>query len=221
MPAEIRLLLVDDHALVRHGLRLALEQEPDLTVVGEAGDAETGLALLDTLAPDLVLLDVHLPGMSGVEATARFRAHRCAPRVLILTSYDDDRVVEGVLRRGAAGYLLKHASHRELVDAVRSIAAGDAALAPPIARKVLAHFQAGPAARTHAGLSERQLEILRLVAAGLSNGQIADTLCLSVRTVGNHVSAIYEKLRLEKRADAIRYAINHGLIAEPLGLSAR
>ncbi len=215
MGQKVRVLLVEDHHVVRRGLRFVLERDPGVVVVGEAADAESALSMLSLVGPDVVLMDVRLPGMSGVDATRLIRATPRSPRVLVLSNYDDDEFVHHVLRQGASGYLLKNVTERELVDAIRRVAVGEAVLPPSIARKVLSNYQAKTQLPPHSSLSAREKEVFLLVASGLSNREIAQRLCLSVRTVGNHVTAIYQKLRLNKRAEAVLYALRHGLIEQP------
>ncbi|UCC64901.1 MAG: response regulator transcription factor, partial [Anaerolineae bacterium] len=182
MPEPIRVLLVDDQQLMREGLRILLELEPDLQIVGEAGDGQAALEVYANLQPDVVLMDVRMPGMDGVEATWRLRERWPKARVIILTTFDDDEYVFEGLRAGAQGYLLKDVSGHDLAEAVRTVAAGGALIEPSVARKVVAEFArlAPPARPAEAGLAEplsnREGEILRLLAQGLSNREIATRL---------------------------------------------
>ncbi len=208
MTAPIRILLVDDQRLMREGLRILLELEPDLEVVGEAENGEAALEAYATLRPDLVLMDVRMPGMDGVEATWRLRERWPEARVVILTTFDDDEYVFEGLRAGALGYLLKDVSGSELAQAVRTVAGGGALIQPSVARKVVAEFArlAPPARVADAGLadplSEREVEILRLLAQGLTNRQIADRLSLAEGTVKNYVTIILDKLGVHDRTQA-------------------
>ncbi|MEZ4558412.1 MAG: response regulator transcription factor [Caldilineaceae bacterium] len=197
--AKLNVLLVDDQRLMRDGLRTLLELEPDMTVAGEAADGEEALARFRETRPDVVLMDVRMPGMDGVEATRRLRAMDPAAKVIILTTFDDDEYVFEGLRAGAVGYLLKALSGEELADAIRTVAAGGALIDPAVTRKVVSEFArlAPPARAIDAGLaeplSEREKEVLGLVARGLSNREIADTLFLAEGTVKNYVTTILQK----------------------------
>jgi DNA-binding NarL/FixJ family response regulator len=218
MSEPIRILLVDDQRLMREGLRILLELEPDLRVVGEAGDGQAGLEAYARLQPEVVLMDVRMPGMDGVEATRRLRGRWPEARVVILTTFDDDEYVFEGLRAGALGYLLKDVSGQDLARAVRSVAAGGALIDPSVARKVVAEFarQAAPARAPDAGLpeplSDREVEILRLLALGLSNTEIADRLGLALGTVKNYVTAILQKLGVRDRTQAALRAREMGLL---------
>jgi len=218
MPDPIRILLVDDQRLMREGLRTLLELEPDLQVAGEAGDGQAALDAYAALQPDVVLMDVRMPGMDGVEATRRLRAGWPAARVIILTTFDEDAIVFEGLRAGAQGYLLKDVSGEELAAAVRAVAAGGALIEPSVARRVLAEFArlAPPARPPDAGLagpfSDRERDILRLLAGGLSNREIAARLCLAEGTVKNHVTAILQKLGARDRTQAALRARELGIL---------
>lgn len=214
----IRILLVDDQKLMREGLRVLLEMEPDLEVVGEAGDGEAALAAYAEHQPDVVLMDIRMPGMDGVEATRRLRERWPEARVIILTTFDDDEYVFEGLRAGALGYLLKDVSGHELAEAVRTVAAGGALIEPSVARKVLAEFArlAPPARPPDAGLpeplTEREREILQLLAQGLSNREIAQRLFLAEGTVKNYVTRILGKLGVRDRTQAALRARELGLL---------
>jgi len=218
MGEKIHILLVDDQRLMREGLRTLLELEPDLQVAGEAGDGQAALDAYATLEPDVVLMDIRMPGMDGVEATRRLREQWPAARVIILTTFDDDASVFEGLRAGALGYLLKDVSGHELAEAVRTVAGGGALIEPSVARRVLAEFArlAPPARPAEAGLaepfSEREREIVRLLAAGLSNREIGDRLCLAEGTVKNYISNILDKLGVEDRTQAALRARELGII---------
>lgn len=213
MATAIRVLIVEDHHVVRRGLRLVLERDPMMVVVGDEEDAESMLNAVGALRPDVILMDLRLPGLSGIEATERVANRPNPPRVLILSSFDDSELVHQALERGASGYLLKQSTEQELLDAVRRVYAGEAVLPPAIAQHLLTKYRSRNSAPLHESLSAREKEVLAYVVSGFSNREIAQTLCLSTRTVGNHVAAIYRKLNLNKRAEAVLYAVSHGLVA--------
>ena len=207
----MRLMLVDDHELVRAGLRTFLGLQPDIEVVGEAASGEQALALLPGLAPDIVLLDLVLPGMSGLDVVARLRVAHPEVKVVVLTSYAGEESVLPAVRAGVAGYLLKDVGPAELAGALRTVHAGGASLAPGVAATVMR----GVAAPDPAGpLTPREREVLRLVARGRSNRLIAGDLALSEKTVKAHVSAILAKLGVADRTQAALYAVRHGLADE-------
>jgi DNA-binding NarL/FixJ family response regulator len=218
MPEATRVLLVDDQRLMREGLRILLGMEPDLEVCGEADNGEAALAAYQELRPDVVLMDVRMPGMDGVEATWRLRERWPDARIVILTTFDDDEYVFEGLRAGALGYLLKDVSGHDLAEAVRTVAAGGALIQPSVAAKVVAEFArvAPPARRASAGLteplSENEAEILRLVARGLTNRQIAERLSLAEGTVKNYVTSILGKLGARDRTQAALRARELGLL---------
>jgi DNA-binding NarL/FixJ family response regulator len=218
MADPIRILLVDDQRLMREGLRILLELESGLEIVGEAGDGQAGLDAYEALQPDVVLMDVRMPGMDGVEATWRLRERWPDARVVILTTFDDDEYVFEGLRAGAMGYLLKDVSGHDLAEAVRTVAAGGVLIQPSVARKVVAEFArvAPPARAVDAGLaeplSEREQEILELLALGLNNREIADRLSLAPGTVKNYVTTILQKLGVRDRTQAAIRARELGLI---------
>jgi NarL family two-component system response regulator LiaR len=207
----IRLLLVDDHEMVRAGLRTFLGLQADMEVVGEAGSAEQALALVPGLAPDVVLLDLVLPGMSGVEAVRRLRAAHPVVKVVVLTSFAGEDAVLSAIRAGAAGYLLKDVGPAELAEALRVVHAGGAPLHPAVAATVM-HSVAEP---VRDPLTPREHEVLRLLARGLSNRLIAREFALSEKTVKAHVSAILSKLGVADRTQAALYAVRHGLVDTP------
>jgi DNA-binding NarL/FixJ family response regulator len=214
----IRILLVDDQKLMREGLRILLELEPDLRVVGEASDGNAALTAYADVRPDVVLMDVRMPGMDGVEATWRLRERWPDVRVIILTTFDDEAYVFEGLRAGALGYLLKDVSGQELANAVRKVAEGGALIEPSVARKVLAEFArlAPPSRAPESGLpeplSERENEILRLMSLGLSNREIAQRLSLAEGTVKNYVTAILQKLGVRDRTQAAIRARELGVV---------
>ena len=218
MIEPIRLLLVDDQRLMRDGLRTILELEGDLQVIGEAEDGESGLKSYEEFLPDVVLMDIRMPGMDGVEATRRMLNRWPEARVIILTTFDDDEYIFEGLRAGALGYLLKDVSGSELAEAIRKVAAGGALIEPSVARKVIAEFaRLEPAARSvNSGLpdplSDREIEILKLLAQGLSNKNIADRLHLAEGTVKNYVSNVLSKLGVTDRTQAALRARELGLV---------
>lgn len=212
----IRLLIADDQAMVRSGLRMILESEPDLEVVGEAQDGEQAVELARRERPDVVLMDVRMPVMDGLEATATITAEQSDARIIVLTTFDVDDYVYGALRAGASGFLLKDAPADDLVAAIRVVASGDALLAPAVTRRVIEHFARQPVPKPQPqsldDLTERELEVLRLVARGLSNTEIAGRLYLSEATVKTHVSHILSKLGLRDRVQAVVIAYESGLV---------
>ena len=213
---KIKILIADDHAFVREGTRRILEQEPDLEVVAEAGDGEEAVRLASDLKPDVALIDVAMPKLDGIEATRQIKALCPAVAVLVLSAYDDDQFVFGLLEAGAAGYLLKSVRGREIVDAIRAVDAGESVLHPSVARKVLNRF-ASVSSRAQRKkplelLTDREMEVMRLVTKGLSNKDIADGLCLSVRTVQGHLANIFNKLRVSSRTEAVVHALKEGWV---------
>jgi DNA-binding NarL/FixJ family response regulator len=217
-------LLVDDQALLRMGFRLVLEAEDDLEVVGEAGDGAEAVRLTAALRPDVVLMDVRMPGLDGIEATGRIVAAGSSTRVLILTTFDLDEYAFAALRAGASGFLLKDARPAELVSAIRAIATGDAVVSPRITRRMLEMFSGAlpaagddaatghPADARIAQLTARESEVLGAVAEGLSNNEIAERLFLSEATVKTHVGRILAKLGVRDRVQAVVLAYETGLV---------
>lgn len=211
----ITILLADDHKIVREGTRQLLEQWPDFRIVGEAADGAEAVRLAAELRPAVVVMDVRLPVLNGIEATRAITAQAPGVQVLILSAYEDDGYIFPLLEAGASGYLLKTGSGQELADAIRAVHAGDTALAPRIAAKVVrrlstANSQHGAAASY--GLTERELEVLRAAAQGNSNKAIALVLSISPQTVQVHLRNIFGKLGVSSRSEAIAYALNHRLI---------
>jgi two-component system response regulator NreC len=210
----IRLLIVDDHAIVRSGLRLLLESEEDIECVGEAGSAEEAVRLARREQPDVVLLDVVMPGRSGIEATPDILAAAPEAQVLVLSMQDDPSYVREAFAAGAAGYILKEAAEAEVVQAVHEVSAGGRYVHPTLgARLVVADQQARARAEADP-LSEREREVLRLLALGHTNQEIAKMLYISVRTAETHRAHIMQKLRLSTRAELVRYAIANDLLEE-------
>lgn len=214
--AKIKILVVDDHAIVREGVRMILTKETDLAVVGEAADGQEALDLTKRLQPQVVVMDISMPGMGGIEATQTIRETFPTVQVLALTMHEDETYVFQLLRAGAAGYVLKRAAAQDLVQAVRAAARGEAFLYPSVARKVVEDYlkrvEAGEERERYDGLTGREKEILTLIASGSSNQQIAEKLFISIKTVQTHRAHILEKLGLHDRTELVRYAIRKGLI---------
>jgi DNA-binding NarL/FixJ family response regulator len=211
----IGVLLVDDQHLVRSGFRMILEGEPDITVVGEGANGVEGVRLAKTERPDVVLMDIQMPEMDGLEATARIVALDDAPRVIILTTFEHDDYVFSALRNGASGFLLKNAPPDQLIDAVRVVSGGESLLAPSVTRRIIEEFARRPAVQAPPvladPLTDRELEVLRLVARGRSNAEIAEELYVGEATVKTHVSNVLLKLGVRDRVQAVVWAYEHGI----------
>ena len=210
----LRILLADDHPLFRHGLAALLKGTPDVEVVGEATTGEEAVTLANSLQPDLVLMDIRMPGVNGIEATRRILAARPATRILVVTMFEDDASVFTAMRAGARGYILKDADKDEMLRAIRAVGSGEAIFSPAIATRMIEFFAAPrPAAASDAfpDLTEREHEILDLMAQGMNNVEIAQRLVLSHATVRNYVSSIFSKLQVADRAQAIVRAREAGL----------
>jgi DNA-binding NarL/FixJ family response regulator len=214
----IRVMLVDDQAMVRSGFRMILESETDITVVGEAADGRDAIELAVRCQPDVVLMDVRMPHMDGIEATEVITASAHPPRVLMLTTFELDDYVYAALRAGASGFMLKDAPAEQLIDAVRVVARGDALLAPSVTRLLIEEVARRPrsepaeVAAGFADLTERELDVIRLVAKGMSNGEIAESLYLGEATVKTHVGRILAKLNLRDRVQVVVAAYESGLV---------
>jgi DNA-binding NarL/FixJ family response regulator len=211
----IRVVIADDHALVREGTRQILEDQPGLTVVGEAQDGEEAVALVSRLRPDVVLMDIAMPKLNGIEATRLIKQATPSTSVLVLTAYDDDQYIYALLDAGAAGYLMKNVRGEELAQAVRAVAEGESVLHPAIAAKVFKRYtsrgQAGGQGEMEP-LSDRESEVLTMAAKGLSNKMIGRDLSLSDRTVQVHLSNIFGKLGVASRTEAVITALQRGLL---------
>ncbi|WP_042419010.1 response regulator [Streptacidiphilus anmyonensis] len=220
-PAEIRILLADDQPLVRSGLRVLINDNPDLQVVAEAGSGGEAVTLAASVKPDVAVLDIRMPGMDGIEAARRIVESPDAPRVLMLTTFDDDDYVYGALRAGASGFLVKDMALEEILSAIRVVAAGDALIAPSVTRRLIAEFasrpdhsrSSGTPVRKLAGITDREVEVLTLVGRGLSNSEIAETLVISVATAKSHVARLLTKLDARDRVQLVILAYEAGLVS--------
>jgi DNA-binding NarL/FixJ family response regulator len=215
----IRVLLCDDQALVRSGFRMILDARSDLDVVGEAEDGLQAIEQVRALDPDVVLMDVRMPNLDGIEATRQIVESGSTTRVLILTTFDPDEYVYEAIRAGASGFLLKDVEPEELVDAIRVVAAGNALLGPTVTHRLLERFAGSKsdAPPSLDELTERELDILRLIAGGLSNAEIAERLVVSETTVKSHVSAVLRKLGVRDRVQAVIAAYDAGLVRPAVG----
>ncbi|GAA2809966.1 response regulator transcription factor [Kitasatospora sp. CM 4170] len=219
----VRVVLADDQPLVRSGLRVLMADHPDLEVVGEAATGAEAVRLAGELAPDVVVMDIRMPGMDGIEATRRITADGGTTRVLVLTTFDEDDHVHGALRAGASGFVVKDMALDDILAAVRVVAAGDALIAPGVTRRLIADFVRQPAAtRATApspqpveGITEREREVLTLVGLGRSNAEIAQDLVISVATAKSHVSRLFTKLGARDRVQLVITAYELGLVVPP------
>ncbi|MDP2210194.1 MAG: DNA-binding response regulator [Candidatus Aquicultor primus] len=211
----IRILLAEDHVLVRESLREYLEKDPDLEVVGEAGDGEQMVALAEELQPDIIVADVSMPKVNGIEATKRIKEKNINIPILILTAYDADQYIFSLLEAGAAGYLLKDISGKELIDSIRRVSKGDSVLHPTVVHKVMERFRntgKNQGAQYYGLFTDREIEALELAARGKTNKEIADKLGVSIRTVEAHLGHIFEKLNVSSRTEAVILALKKGWI---------
>ena len=212
MEENIRILIADDHPLVREGLRGLISAEPDMDLVGEASDGAEAIEQAARLEPDVILLDLLMPVKSGLEAIIEIKQHNPDAKILVVTSFAEDDQIFPAIKAGALGYLLKDTSPRELLQAIRNVRQGESSLHPAITRRLVRQFTEPPESQaSETLLTERELEVLKLVAQGLSNQGIADALVVSERTVGKHVGNILEKLNLANRTQAALYALREGL----------
>jgi two-component system, NarL family, response regulator LiaR len=209
---SIRVLIADDHAVVRQGLRTFLEVQDGIDVVGEAGDGQEALAMIEALAPDVVVMDLLMPRLSGIEATQRIREIRPSTKVIVLTSFLDDEKVFAAVRAGAAGYLLKDVRPQELGEAIRTVSRGEALLHPAVAAKLMQEFAQEDRRSPAQTLTERELQVLRLIAQGRANKEIARELGVAEKTAKTHVSNILQKLNLADRTQAALYAVREKLV---------
>ena len=212
---KVRILLADDHTILRDGIRSLLEDEPDMEVIGEAEDGRSAVKLACQLKPDVVLMDIAMPLLNGLEATRQIK-HDCPQvKVLILTMHENEEYIRQVLASGAMGHILKDAAARELLDAIRAVQHGEAVLSPAITRLVIENYLRWGDLQSENpsnGLSPREREVLQLIAEGYSNKQIAEILCISIKTVQAHRMNLMAKLDLHDRADLIKYAIQRKII---------
>lgn len=213
---KIKVIIADDHAVVREGTRKILDQEKDISVLAEASNGEEAVRMAEELKPDVILMDISMPVMDGIEATKIIKEKNPGITILILTAYDDDQFIFSLLEAGAAGYLLKNIHHHELVEAIRAVYAGESVLHPSVARKVLNRFgkieEKAEKKALLEPLSEREMEVLKLVTKGYSNKEIADQLYLSIRTVQGHLGNIFNKLMVSSRTEAVVRALKEGWV---------
>lgn len=212
---KVQILLADDHAFVRESIRQFLEKEPDLEVIGEAADGEQMVALANKLRPDVIIADVAMPKLNGIEATKQVKATHPSVAILILTAYDCDQYVFALLEAGATGYLLKDICAQELINGVYSVHKGDSVLHPAIARKITQRFRGAGKSQdmlSFESLTDREMDVLRLAAHGKGNKEIADELSLSIRTVESHVGHIFNKLGVNSRTEAVILALKRGWV---------
>ena len=217
MTGKIRILLADDHALLRQGTAELLQHEPDIEIAGQAENGQEAVRMAHELRPDIILMDVRMPGLSGIEATRQIRKELPQIQILVLTAYDDDQYVFSLLQAGASGYLLKTAPASDLIRSIRQVQAGESPLSPAIARKVVARLNAGgPYSPGQEGtansdaLTPREIEILQFLARGLSNREIAEALYISERTVQTHLTNIFAKMQVSSRLEAVLKGIRLG-----------
>ena len=213
---KIKIMLVEDHVLVREGTKELLDQEEDLQVVAEAGDGEAAVQLAAEHRPDIIIMDIAMPKLDGIEATKQIKAANPTASILVLTAYDDDQYVFAFLEAGAAGYLLKDISTNDLIQAIRAVHTGESVLHPAVARKVINYFARRPEeTRDEKGdlmeqLTDREMEVLRLAGKGMTNREIARELTISIRTVQVHLSNVFSKLGVGSRTEAVLYALRKG-----------
>lgn len=214
MKKDVAILLAEDHVLVRESIRQALEREPNFKVVGEAGDGDEVVTMAKKLKPDVILMDISMPKLNGIEATKQIKAFRPSAVILILTAYDYEQYIFPLLEAGAAGYLLKDVTSRELISAISTVHKGDVVLHPAIARKVMSRFQhvKGEYAEKDASvlLTEREIVVLKMAAKGMRNSAIANELHLSVRTIESYLGTIFNKLGVGSRTEAVIQAMKRG-----------
>jgi DNA-binding NarL/FixJ family response regulator len=212
---QIRVMLADDHALVREGTRRLLESEGDVEVVAEAASGEEAILAAQRFHPDIAIIDIAMPGIGGIQATREIKAHCPETAILILSAYDDEPYLIALLEAGAAGFLLKNVHGQELINAIRAVSRGESVLQPSLAEKMMRRLssQANPTSRASDLLSERELDVLRLAAMGLPNKEIARRLGLSIRTVHSHLANIFAKMQVGSRTEAVLLALREGIIS--------
>lgn len=214
---KIKILLAEDHAVVRESIRESLTHDEEFQVVGEASDGHEAVKLAGRLVPDVIVMDISMPGLNGIEATRQIKSFQPSVAILILTAYDDEQYIFSVLSAGAAGYLLKDVGMSELVEAIKTVFKGDSVLHPTIAKKVLHKFRSGKGEAVREqpieSLSERETTVLKLAAKGLSNNAIAQDLHLSVSTIESHLRAIFNKLGVGSRTEAVIEAMKKGWLS--------
>jgi NarL family two-component system response regulator LiaR len=213
---KIKILLADDHVVVRQGIREVIQHETDMEIVGEAGDGEEAMKQCIKLHPDVVVMDIVMPNVDGIEATKQIKAKCPDTAVLILTAYDDDQYIFASLEAHVAGYLLKTVSGQELISTIRAIRSGESVLKPSIARKVIERYNAAMRPRSRGlgdTLTKKEMDVLRLVAKGITNNQIAEELDLKVQTVRSRIKKIFKKLNVATRTEAAMYAMQKGWIS--------
>ncbi|MGI8329742.1 response regulator [Actinomadura scrupuli] len=215
----VRVVLADDQPLIRAGLRVLVADTPDLEIVGEAGTGAEAVRLVRDARPDVVVMDIRMPGMDGIEATRMITAGSGTSRVVVLTTFDDDDYVYAALRAGASGFLVKDMTLDDILAGIRVVAAGDALIAPSVTRRLIQHFadrpQAAPRRRTADGITDREREVLTLVGSGMSNGEIAAKLFISVATAKAHVARLFTKLDARDRVHLVIIAYEMGLVTPP------
>jgi DNA-binding NarL/FixJ family response regulator len=215
----VRVILADDQPLVRAGLRMLIEQTPDIDVAGEAGTGAEAVRLVRDADPDVVVMDIRMPGMDGIEATQMITSGDTSTRVLMLTTFDDDDYVYGALRAGASGFLVKDMALEDILTAIRVVAAGDAIIAPGVTRRLIAQFtdQPGPSRKPRelTGITDREREVLRLVGQGMSNAEIATALYITAGTAKTHVARLLTKLDARDRVQLVITAYEAGLVSAP------
>lgn len=214
--SRITVMIADDHELFRQGTRNLIEKETDIVVVGEAKNGKEAVEIAEKLQPDIILMDISMPVINGIEATRQIKTSRPSTAVIVLTAYDNDKYIVALLEAGAAGYLLKNVSGGELINAIRSVFAGEAVLHPVIAQKILSHFvpeqNEQVRQQEEIEISDREMEILRLAARGMSNQDIADSMFLSRRTVQTHLANIFRKMDVGSRTEAVLQAVKLGML---------
>jgi two-component system response regulator NreC len=212
----IRILLADDHSILRAGLRVLLNAEPDFDVIGEVADGNQVLQLASALCPDLVLMDINMPGLGGIEATRRLKEMMPETRVLILTVHEDETLLRGAIQAGASGYVIKRAAETELIAAIQAISRGDMYIHPAMTRALLKGLTPAPPSKSDVNpqptLTKREIDVLRLIARGYTNSQIAEQLSVSPRTVEGHRANLMGKLNLHSRVELVEYAERQGLL---------